>query len=110
MLEQEAHTPSLDELKSKTSTELLKNLEGLYKLKSRLVDITDRVQIVEDGLEGFLYDESDMASYSTFNDKFVVEELEMIFEAYYFQILSTHNKLSKVPFYLPFPCAITSYK
>jgi magnesium transporter len=34
MLEQEAHTPSLDELKSKTSTELLNNLEGLYKLNS----------------------------------------------------------------------------
>ncbi|RHN76280.1 hypothetical protein MtrunA17_Chr2g0330321 [Medicago truncatula] len=30
MLEQEAHTP-LGELKSKTSTELLNNLEGLYK-------------------------------------------------------------------------------
>jgi magnesium transporter len=110
MLEQEAPTPSVDELKSKTSTEILNNLEGLYKLKSRLVDITDRVERVEDGLEAFLYDESDMARYSTFNDKFDVEELEMIFEAYYFQILSTHNKLSKVPFYLPFHCAISIYK
>jgi magnesium transporter len=98
MIEQEAHTPSLDELKSKTSTELLNNLEGLYKLMSRLVEITNRVQIVKEGLGYFLFDESNMATYSTANDKFVVKELKMLLEAYYFQILSTLNKLSKVPF------------
>jgi hypothetical protein len=89
MLEQKAHTPSL------------------YKFMSRLIDITNRVQIVREGLARFLFDESNMATYSTANDKFVVKELKMLLEAYYFQILSILNKLSKVSFYFLFPCAIS---
>lgn len=53
---------------------------------------------MKEGLERFLFDESNMAIYSTANKNFVVKELRMLLEAYYFQILSTLNKLSKVPF------------
>lgn len=54
---------------------------------------------MKEGLERFLFDESNMAIYSTANKKyFVVKELRMLLEACYFQILSTLNKLSKVPF------------
>ncbi|XP_038987944.1 magnesium transporter MRS2-F-like [Phoenix dactylifera] len=56
-LEQEAY-PALDELTSKIST---LNLEHVRHLKSRLVDISGRVQKVRDELEHLLDDDMDMA-------------------------------------------------
>ncbi|KAL9994298.1 putative magnesium transporter MRS2 [Helianthus debilis subsp. tardiflorus] len=55
-LEEEAH-PALDKLTTKIST---LNLERVRQIKSRLVDITGRVQKVRDELEHLLDDDEDM--------------------------------------------------
>ncbi|KAM7517981.1 hypothetical protein LguiB_016943 [Lonicera macranthoides] len=56
-LEEEAY-PALDELTSKIST---LNLERVRQIKSRLVEISGRVQKVRDELEHLLDDDNDMA-------------------------------------------------
>ncbi|KAK9073347.1 hypothetical protein SSX86_007671 [Deinandra increscens subsp. villosa] len=75
-LEEEAH-PALDKLTTKIST---LNLERVRQIKSRLVDITGRVQKVRDELEHLLDDDEDMFQmYLSDNKKLddVDQQLEM---------------------------------
>ncbi|KAM4088640.1 hypothetical protein ACJW30_07G086700 [Castanea mollissima] len=106
-LEQEAY-PTLDKLTSVLST---LNLERVRQIKSRLIEISGRVQKVKDELEHLLDDDESQnlenphgnhtsSTQSYMNKNLDVKELEMLLEPYFVQIDGTLNKLSTLREYV----------